>query len=80
MNTEWKVDYYFKRNYNKTKEYAKNVFPFPYIMFVKPCVLGMVLNSVNASINNQEKINKALWAGAIYNHIDDTNKVYRNRQ
>ena len=43
INDAWKVDYYFKRNYNKTKTYSNNVFPFPYIMFVKPCVLGMVL-------------------------------------
>jgi hypothetical protein len=77
MNTEWKVDYYFKRNYNKTKEYSSNVFPFPYIMFVKPCVLGMALN--HKKNDNGPKINKALWAGSVYNHIDDINNVYRMR-
>jgi hypothetical protein len=78
MNTDWKVDYYFKRNYNKTKQYATNVFPFPYIMFVKPCVLGMVLNHGHGG-EESGKINRALWAGSVYNHRDDINKVYRLR-
>lgn len=78
VNKDWRIDYYFKRNYNKTKEYRTNVFPFPYIMFVKPCVLGMVLNSKVNTIEN--KINRAFWAGADYNHIDKKNNVYRMRQ
>ncbi len=77
VNTDLKVDYYFKRNYNKTKQYSANVIPFPYIMFVKPCVLGMVLNSNENVI--QDKINKAFWAGAIYNHIDHKQQIYRMR-
>jgi len=28
-----KIDYYFKRNYNKTKKYNKNVIPYSFIMF-----------------------------------------------
>ena len=28
-----KIDLFFKRNYNKTKKYKKNVIPFPFIMF-----------------------------------------------
>jgi hypothetical protein len=47
-------------------------------MFVKPCVLGMVLNSTNNTSEN--RINKALWAGAMYNHIDTKNGVRRMRQ
>jgi hypothetical protein len=78
INTEWKVNYYFKRNYNKHKSYASNVFPFPYIMFVKPDVLQMVLtHNIN---NNTTKVNKALWAGGLYNHVDETCGVYRMRQ
>jgi hypothetical protein len=77
MNTDWKVDYYFKRNYNKTKQYSVNVIPFPYIMFVKPCVLGIVLNSTENT--SHEKINKALWAGSVYNHIDNKHQIYRMR-
>lgn len=78
MNNVWKVDYYFKRNYNKTKIYASNVFPFPYMMFVKPCVLSMVLNSSMNTVS--DKINRALWAGALYNHINEKNKIYCMRQ
>lgn len=77
INIELKVDYYFKRNYNKWKKYSSNVFPFPYMMFVKPCVLDMIINSKTNTENN--KINRAFWAGALYNHIDDNNKVYRMR-
>jgi hypothetical protein len=78
MNNAWRVDYYFKRNYNKTKTYSNNVFPFPYIMFVKPCVLGMVLNSSENTIT--DKINRALWAGSVYNHINEKKNIYRMRQ
>lgn len=78
LNSPWKIDYYFKRNYNKTKKYLANVFPFPYIMFVKPCVLGMVINPSENTTPN--KINRALWAGGIYNHIDEKKGIYRMRQ
>lgn len=78
INTDWKVNYYFKRHYNKTKTYNLNVFPFPYMMFVKPCVLNMVLNSNTNLYEN--KINKGLWVGGIYNHIDEKNGVYRMRE
>jgi hypothetical protein len=78
INTDWKVDYYFKRNYNKNNTYASNVFPFPYMMFVKPCVLNMVLNSSQNNIS--QKINRAMWAGGVYNHIDDINNVKSMRK
>jgi hypothetical protein len=78
MNTEWRVNYYFKRNYNKTKVYSSNVFPFPYIMFVKPCILGMVINA--AGVRYENKINGAIWAGGVYNHVDNKNGVYRMRK
>jgi hypothetical protein len=80
VNTDWKVDYYFKRNYNKTKTYEKNVFAFPYMMFVAPCVLGMVINSdITSNIVEEHKINEALWCGALYNHVNNDEKVYRMR-
>jgi len=78
MNTDWKVDSYFKRNYDNKKKYALNVFAFPYMMFVKPCVLQMVIGSSYMS-NEQQKKNKALWAGGLYNHIDEKRGVIRNR-
>lgn len=75
INTEWKVDFYFKRNYQKTHTYAANVFPFPYIMFVKPCVLKMCISVIPSTYS----INRAFWCGGLYNHIDPVNHVYRNR-
>jgi hypothetical protein len=77
INNEWKIDYYFKRNYNKNINYQTNVFPFPYIMFVKPCILSMIINNENKF--DKYKINKALWVGNLYNHIDKSNNVNRNR-
>lgn len=68
MNIYWTVSQYFKRNYNKTKIYNSNVYPFPYIMFTKPCVLTMCLNH---DLNECHlKTNEALWCGSLYNHVD----------
>ncbi len=68
INTEIRVDYYFKRNYQKGKSYKSNVFPFPCMMFVKPCVLNMVLNKDLYHATSRK--NTPMWAGALYNHID----------
>jgi hypothetical protein len=77
MNTLWNVTHYFKRNYNKSKEYNKNVFPFPYIMFTKPCVLSMC---INYSLDEFcIKNNAAIWCGGLYNHIDETRNIRRCR-
>ena len=75
LNTFWKVDYYFKRNYQRNKVYTPNVFPFPYMMFVKPCVLNMCLSASKHSYT----INRAFWCGALYNHVDNITKVYKDR-
>lgn len=76
INTFWKVDYYFKRNYQRTKIYKENVFPFPYIMFVRPCILNMCLTKTKSNYT----INRAFWCGGLYNHIDHVSCVYRNRE
>ena len=76
INTDWKVDFYFKRNYQTTKAYAANVFPFPYIMFVKPCVLKMCLSTSPSTYS----INRAFWCGGLYDHSDPVNHVFRPRQ
>ena len=68
---------YFKRNYNKTKIYNTNVYPFPCSMFVKPCILTMMLNK---NYEKRQYINHIFWAGTLFNHIDNVFKVYRNRQ
>lgn len=75
INNFWKVDFYFKRNYQRTKTYNINVFPFPYIMFVRPCILNMCLTKTQSNYT----VNRAFWCGSLYNHIDHTSQVYRNR-
>lgn len=68
IDTQIKAHYYFKRNYDKTKKYNSNVFPFPCMMFVKPCVLGMMLNK---DVEWKEpRMNAPMWAGSLYKHID----------
>jgi hypothetical protein len=68
VNTDIPVDFYFKRFYNKNKQYKPNVFPFPCSMFVKPCVIStMLAKNLGNSVN---RINSPMWAGAIYNHVD----------
>jgi hypothetical protein len=77
MNTLWCVSHYFKRNYNKNKKYNSNVYPFPYIMFTKPCVLTMCINH---DLNEYcVKNNAAVWCGGLYNHIDEKRNIKRNR-
>ena len=68
IDTQIKAHYYFKRNYDKTKKYNSNVFPFPCMMFVKPCVLGMMLNK---DVEWKEpRMNAPMWAGSLYKHVD----------
>lgn len=68
INTELRVDYYFKRNYQKTKSYKQNVFPFPCMMFVNPCVLDTMLKR-NYQFSTQ-KNRQPMWAGSLYDHVD----------
>lgn len=82
LNLNCKIDYFFKRNYNKTKSYGSNVIPFPFQMFVLPCVLNTIC-SIDTSLfehNHDNKINKIMWCGNLYNHVDESFKVYRMRQ
>lgn len=76
----FKIDLYFKRNYNKHKIYASNVKPFPYMMFVTPCVLETLCQPHSPDYNYQVKNNAAVWIGGVYNHRDDRFHVYRDRQ
>ena len=80
VDTRIKANYYFKRNYDMTKKYNSNVFPFPCMMFVKPCVLGMMLNKNTESTIS--RINLPMWAGSIYKHIDNNfvPQVIRDRK
>lgn len=68
VNTELRVDYYFKRNYQKNKNYKENVFPFPSMMFVHPCVLDTMLK--RQYDRSAPRNRRPMWAGSLYNHID----------
>lgn len=76
---EIKIDTYFKRNYNKNKKYSNNVFPFPYIMFVTPCVLSIVLQN-NISNNLEERKNSVFWCGTIFKHENKEFNILRDRE
>jgi hypothetical protein len=68
VNKELPIDFYFKRNYQKGKSYKSNVFPFPCMMFVKPCVMSIVLNkNLDTSF---PRIHLPMWAGALYDYVD----------
>jgi len=80
INSEWNVNIYFKRNYNKNKKYKSNVYPFPFMMFVKQCVMKTVLNTLPTIDDNKNKINAAFWAGGLYTHKHALDGHYIDRQ
>jgi hypothetical protein len=73
-----KIQYYFKRNYNKTKKYSSNVFPFPYMMFVTKCVLRILLEEKETFDTNQRD-NGIFWCGTIFTHENNDFNIYRDR-
>ena len=73
-----KIDYYFKRNYNKTKIYSSNVFPFPYMMFVTKCVLTILLEEKETLDINKRK-NDIFWCGTIFTHENKDFNIFRDR-
>lgn len=74
------IDVYLKRNYSIKKQYSEKVKPFPFCMFVQPCVLTTLLNRPTYT---KEQIlsrkNNVMWAGALYNHVGIKYKVVRDR-
>lgn len=76
INTLWRVDTYFKRNFNKTKQFKSNVHSFPFMMFVKSCVLQMCLKS---KLETKFIHNQAVWCGGLYNHTHFMTGEKRNR-
>lgn len=71
-----KIDYYFKRNYNKTKNYNKNVIPYSFIMFGYYSMIEIIDNPRPLS---KDASNRIFYSGGLYNHEDHDMKVYRNR-
>ena len=61
-----KIDFFFKRNYNKTKKYKENVIPFPFIMFGKKSLIEKIdENCDEIKIN---KINRIFFSGSLFIH------------
>lgn len=71
-----KIDLYFKRYYNKTKEYKSNVIPFPFIMFGQRSMIELMDNKKRLSDN---AINRIYFTGNIFVHNNDYLKYYRER-
>ncbi len=74
----WPIDIFFKRNYSKKVSYKKNVVPFPFMMFLKPCLLGMSMNMRPTA--ESTRFNTGLWVGTLFNHVDHVYNVFRNRE
>ena len=78
------IDVYFKRNMNKTKQYASNVKPFPYMIFLTPCPLfTMLTKQIPSSSHKKDAI---FWSGGLYKHEQEytihgsVHKVLRDRE
>ncbi len=74
-----KIDYYFKRNYSKTKKYKKNVIPFSFIMFGQYSTIETIDNYRHLNIESPNFKNRVFFSGTLFNHEDNLMKVYRNR-
>lgn len=73
-----KINLFFKRFYNKTKYYADNVIPFPFIMFGEKALIEKTDTNTKFS-NNENKLNRVFWSGGLYCHRDEQYPCLRNR-
>jgi hypothetical protein len=75
-----KIDIFFKRNYNKTQTYKKNVVPFPFIMFGE---ISLIEKCDRELVTKEEyfknKIDRVFFSGSLFNHKDYQNNIFRNR-
>ncbi len=74
-----KIDYYFKRNYSKTKKYKANVIPYSFIMFGQYSMIETIDNCRNLAITSHNFKNRVFFAGTLFNHEDPKMNFYRNR-
>jgi len=75
-----KINNFFKRNYNKSKTYNKNVVPFPFIMFGEKSLIEKCdREMVSKDKYFQEKQMRIFFSGSLFNHEDDEIQYYRNR-
>ncbi len=70
-------DSYLKSRFS---DLESNVYPFPFMMFVKQCVMKTALNTLPALDDNKNKINAAFWAGGLYTHKHALDGHYIDRQ
>lgn len=75
---ETKKILFFKRYYNKNKIYAKNVFPFPYIIFGYHPVIDILIDPYQK--NTTPKHNRMFFSGSLLIHDDDIYNHHRNRE
>jgi hypothetical protein len=76
-----KINYFFKRNYNKTKEYESNVVSFPFIMFgptslIEKCDKDLVSNDEYL----KQKVERVFFTGGLFIHEDQQYGVIRDRR
>jgi hypothetical protein len=75
-----KINLFFKRHYNKTKFYADNVIPFPFIMFGEKALIEKTDIDTNIKFcNDENKLNRVFWSGSLYCHTDNEYPCLRNR-
>ena len=76
------VTTFFKRNYSIKHSYSPNVHPFPLSMFLRPCVLWNMLDSIENMpiIDPSSKIMDAIWIGGTYTHTDHNEGIIRDRE
>lgn len=73
-----KINLFFKRFYNKTKDYPVNVIPFPFIMFGEKALIEKTDTNIKFC-NDETKLNRVFWSGSLYCHRDDQYPCLRNR-
>jgi hypothetical protein len=78
--TNKKINLFFKRNYNKTKQYNQNVIPFPFIMFGEKSLIEKCYDEMlTKETYFKPKCNRIFFTGSLFVHKDDLQKVYIDR-
>jgi len=76
-----KINYIFKRNYNKTKNYDFRVKPFPFIMFGDKSLIEKIdTEIVSKESYISSKQDRIFFTGTLFHHIDNQYGVVRNRR
>jgi hypothetical protein len=73
-----KVDYFFKRHYNKMHNYKENVISFPFFCFGYEAMIEKIVNNEQLEYNKMRH-NIIFFSGTIFEHIDKEHNVNINR-